>query len=86
MSLWHEHALADVHRADLRRQAEHRHLATASIPAGTGRGRALAGRVQQRLGILLVETGLHLITRTGSQGRLKLSHSAASSDSHRLDR
>jgi hypothetical protein len=84
MSLWHEHALADAHHADLRRQAEHRRLATASGPAGTGRRRALASRLEQRLGMLLVETGLHLITRTGSQGRLKLWHSAASSNTHRL--
>jgi hypothetical protein len=29
--------------------------------------------------MLLVETGLHLITRTGSRERVKLSHAAASS-------
>jgi hypothetical protein len=66
MSVGQEHALADAHRAELRRRAQHRHLATSSRPARRARGRGSAPRVQQRLGMLLVETGLYLITRTGA--------------------
>jgi hypothetical protein len=60
MTFWHEQALVETHLSELRREARDRNAAS---------GRATAGdhyrpRLQQRLGLLLVETGLYLITRT----------------------
>lgn len=80
MSLWHEHAHADAHHAELRRQLERHHRAAACGRGRTGRRSASTWRLQQRLGVLLLETGLYLITRTGNRERLSLSHSAASSN------
>jgi hypothetical protein len=71
MSFWHEHSLADAHRAELQRQAEVRHRAahrrTAIGPVRwtrVGARSESAPTVRQRAGILLVEAGLHLITVT----------------------
>jgi hypothetical protein len=77
MSVWHQHALADAHQTELRQQADHHLLVAACRPAKTAPRGASIGRVQQRLGMLLVETGLHLITRTGDPEQTGLSHTAA---------
>ncbi len=68
MSYWHEQALAGVRRSELAREAGVRRAAAAQRLASAQRAtRDAAGptrpNVQQRLGLLLVEAGLHLITR-----------------------
>lgn len=76
MSVWHQHGLADAHQAELRRQADQHRLAAACRPVDDPRRGASIARVQRRLGMFLVETGLHLITRTGEPERRGLSHTA----------
>ncbi len=71
MTFWHEQALVNTHLSELRRQAGDRHAAAVRRTTGG----ALRPRLQQRLGLLLVEAGLHLITRT-DRGPLKLSRGA----------
>jgi hypothetical protein len=72
MSFWREHSLADARRAELRRQAEARHLIShgrptiASVRTRVGTRSESFPALRQRLGILLVEAGLHLITVTDS--------------------
>ena len=70
MSLWHDHALADARHADLCRQAEQRHRAGVNRLARTRRRTSPKWRLQQRVGMFLVETGLHLIIRTGERDQL----------------
>ncbi len=67
MTFWHQQTLVDAHLSELRRHARDRHAASARA-ASDRRGRPPG--IQQRLGVLLVETGLYLITRT-DRGRLK---------------
>jgi hypothetical protein len=62
MTFWYEHALVETHLSELHRQAGDRHAAAAR---GTrGDREASPPRLQQRLGLLLVEAGLYLLTRT----------------------
>lgn len=53
-------ALAEARQADLRRQA-HRPRAAAPIRSRSARKPARA--LRQRLGLLLIEAGLHLVVR-----------------------
>jgi hypothetical protein len=82
MSFWHEHSLADARQAELRRQAEARHRtangrpAIASVRSRVGTRPKSTPVLRQRLGILLVEAGLHLITVTDG-GRPTPPHGAA---------
>jgi hypothetical protein len=67
MSLWHEHAMADARWADLRREADIRHARRrrpvgASARMHTGPRMEPGFALRERVGILLVEAGLHLIT------------------------
>jgi hypothetical protein len=72
MSFWHEHSLADIRQAELRRQADARHRIShggptiASVRTRVGTRSRSTPALRQRLGILLVEAGLHLITVTDS--------------------
>ena len=67
MSFWHEHAMVDARQAELRRDADTRHArhrrpAAASVRTHTGSRAEPGFALRERLGILLVEAGLHLIT------------------------
>jgi hypothetical protein len=53
-----QYILADAQQAELYRRASQRRRATSGVRTQR------VGSVQQRLGLLLVEAGLHLITRT----------------------
>jgi hypothetical protein len=81
MTFWHQQALVDARLSELRRQAPHsavtrrasdHGIALPRYHRGMGcRGELVRGaRIQRRLGALLVEAGLHLMTRS-ERGRLK---------------
>jgi hypothetical protein len=57
MNAFTEHALADL------RHAEH-YASSSAVPAAATRRAPVSDGVRRRLGVLLVEAGLHLMTRS----------------------
>ncbi len=83
MSLWHQQALADIRQAELRRQAElhhdrHRRPTGASGRTHVGTEPDRTPTLRQRLGILMVEAGLHLITVSDGRGAKRAQSPAGS--------
>ena len=73
MSFWQQQALADIRQAELRRQAEvrrarHCRPTIASVGTRVGTAADRTPTLRHRLGILLVEAGLHLITVSDGRG------------------
>lgn len=64
MSYWTTSKLAESRMADLRSQAAQRHLSAQVHRTAVTRTGARRSRLRRRLGHILVDAGLHLLTST----------------------